>query len=65
MEFMESKIAGEKLRQELMNAKMDAITKMNTDLKAEYETQLKLFNELRTAYTERERLDNEQQKPEN
>lgn len=54
---MEKKIVGEKQRQDLMNAKMEAMMKMNTDLKAEYETQLHLFGELRVQYAKRDELE--------
>lgn len=58
MEHMDDKIKSEKQRHDLMHQKLDTMVQMNTSLKGEYETQLKLFSDLRTSYAEREELKN-------
>lgn len=54
LEGMESKIACEKERHELMNKKLERMIEMNGEVKREYETQLVLFKALREKYNERE-----------
>lgn len=54
IECMESKVASEKERQELVHSKLERMVQMNADLKREYEAQLCLFNALRQKYSERE-----------
>ncbi|GLV42129.1 uncharacterized protein CBL_04912 [Carabus blaptoides fortunei] len=56
MEHMDEKIKSEKQRHDLMHQKLDTMVQMNSSLKGEYETQLKLFSDLRANYAEREEL---------
>lgn len=56
MECMDAKISAEKHRHDLMHKKMDAMMQMNTDLKSEYECQLKLFDALRVSYSAKDEL---------
>lgn len=54
LECLESKVANEKERHELVHSKLERMVQMNSDLKREYEAQLCLFNALREKYSERE-----------
>jgi hypothetical protein len=53
VELMEGKIAEERQRHNSMITQMDEAAKLNSDLKAEYENQLRIFQELKTKYEEK------------
>ncbi|PSN37291.1 hypothetical protein C0J52_17184 [Blattella germanica] len=53
VESMEGKIADERERHNTMIVKMDEAVQLNSDLKKEYETQLKIFQDLRNKYEEK------------
>lgn len=50
---METKISAERTRHDTMINKMNAAVRLNADLKTEYETQLRLFQDLRGKYQEK------------
>ncbi|XP_069674794.1 tropomyosin [Periplaneta americana] len=53
VQSMEGKIAEERVRHNSMITKMDEATKLNSDLKNEYETQLRIFQDLKSKYEEK------------
>lgn len=56
VELMEGKISDERQRHNLMITQMDEAVKLNSDLKAEYENQLGIFQELKIKYEEKVKL---------
>ncbi|KAJ8673608.1 hypothetical protein QAD02_004870 [Eretmocerus hayati] len=59
---MEGKIGEERARHSAMLDKMDAAVRLNADLKREYQSQLKLFQELRGQYEQKVSLLSEENK---
>ncbi|KAK0182395.1 hypothetical protein PV327_000539 [Microctonus hyperodae] len=53
VDSMETKISAERTRHDTMINKMNAAVRLNADLKTEYETQLRLFQDLRGKYQEK------------
>jgi len=53
VDSMENRITAERERHNAMLRKMDAAVRLNADLKTEYETQLRLFQDLRGKYEEK------------
>lgn len=63
VDSMESRISVERDRHNAMLKKMDAAVRLNADLKTEYETQLRLFQDLRGKYEEKVTLLTADNKP--
>lgn len=63
MDCMGVKISAEKHRHDLMHKKMETMTQLNTDLRCEYEAQLKMFDVLRTQYKLKDDLKKQQNEP--
>lgn len=53
VDIMESRIKEERDRHKLMINKMDDAVRINADLKKEYQTQLRLFQDLKGKYEEK------------
>ena len=53
VDSMETRITTERDRHDVMLRKMDAAVRLNAELKTEYETQLRLFQDLRGKYEEK------------